>query len=80
MSLSRLRGNKRVGAVHGETGDYFVELAPGWAWSEQTSFGGETVKELLELVRQSVYEPEEIERRLTEEIEYKDSLKKDQNS
>ena len=55
--LDRIRQHPAVDyvSVEPESGGtcYFVYLKKGWAWSEQTSFGCETIREAWSLVRDS---------------------------
>lgn len=55
--VERMRADKRVESVDDIDG-VFVNLAPGWHWSQQRAFGCETVKEAWSLIRQSEYDPE----------------------
>lgn len=55
--VDRMRADKRVAMVHTIEG-YFVELTPGWHWSQQRSFGTDTIKEAWALIRQSEYDPD----------------------
>lgn len=51
--LQRIEAHAAVDHVSVEPDGYFIYLKPGWAWSEQTSFGCETLTEAWKLVRQS---------------------------
>lgn len=56
--VARMRKDKRVETVSYYPGEVFVDLAPGWHWSQQRAFGCETIKEAWALIRQSEYDPE----------------------
>lgn len=54
-----IRSHPAVESLDGDAGEYFVNLAPGWEWSGQRSFGAETLTEaerLLQSVERSKVE------------------------
>lgn len=51
--LAKIRNHPAVAEVSVEPGTYFVYLKEGWEWSEQRSFGTETLTEAWKLVRQA---------------------------
>lgn len=53
-----MQADRRVGRVTYNPGEVFVELAPGWHWSQQQCFGCDTIKEAWTLIRASEYDPE----------------------
>lgn len=64
-TLAKLKADKRVQGVPTyrkgtkfEAGEVFVWLAPGWHWSQQRSFGCDTLKEAWSFVREAEYDPE----------------------
>lgn len=51
-SKAWIRKHPAVQSFEDFPGDYFVNLKPGYEWSGQRSFGAETIKELVKLLKQ----------------------------
>lgn len=51
-SRSYIKNHPAVQSFDDNPGEYFVNLKPGWSWSGQRSFGGETIGEIAKLLRQ----------------------------